>query len=81
MTQSKTKSIGGQAVIEGVMMKSPKNWTVAVRDQKGSIHLKKERLTEIPRFLKLPVLRGVVALFHALDARHKGHRIFCKQGL
>jgi uncharacterized protein YqhQ len=66
MTQSKIKSIGGQAVIEGVMMKSPKNWTVAVRDQKGSIHLKKEKLTEIPGFLKLPVLRGVVALFHAL---------------
>ncbi|MFZ2197804.1 MAG: DUF1385 domain-containing protein [Thermodesulfovibrionales bacterium] len=66
MTQGKTKSIGGQAVIEGVMMKSPKNWTVAVRDQKGSIHLKKEKLTEIPGFMKLPVLRGVVALFHAL---------------
>ena len=66
MTQSKLKSVGGQAVIEGVMMKSPKNWTVAVRDQKGNIHLKKEKLTEIPRLLKLPVLRGVVALFHAL---------------
>jgi uncharacterized protein YqhQ len=48
------------------MMKSPKNWTVAVRDQKGGIHIKKEKLTEIPPFLKLPVLRGVVALFHAL---------------
>lgn len=66
MTQGKLKSIGGQAVIEGVMMKSPKNWTVAVRDQKGNIHLKKEKLAEIPRLLKLPVLRGVVALFHAL---------------
>ncbi|MBS1127427.1 MAG: hypothetical protein H6Q93_1416 [Nitrospirae bacterium] len=66
ITQGRIKSIGGQAVIEGVMMKSPKNWTVAVRDQKGNIHLKKERLAEIPRFLKLPVLRGVVALFHAL---------------
>jgi len=66
MAQGKTKSIGGQAVIEGVMMKAPKNWTVAVRDQKGNIHLKKEKLTEIPGFLKLPVLRGVVALFHAL---------------
>jgi len=66
MTQGRMKSIGGQAVIEGVMMKAPKNWTVAVRDQKGSIHLKKEKLSEMPRFLKLPVLRGVVALFHAL---------------
>ncbi|MDH4232158.1 MAG: DUF1385 domain-containing protein, partial [Nitrospirota bacterium] len=66
MAEGRMKSIGGQAVIEGVMMKAPKNWTVAVRDQKGGIHLKKEKLTEIPRFLKLPVLRGVVALFHAL---------------
>ncbi len=64
--KEKMKSIGGQAVIEGVMMKSPKNWTVAVRDQKGGIHLKKEKLRELPQFLKLPVLRGVIALFQAL---------------
>ncbi|OGW28117.1 MAG: hypothetical protein A2X59_12005 [Nitrospirae bacterium GWC2_42_7] len=63
---NKLKSVGGQAVIEGVMMKSPKNWTVAVRDQKGNIHIKKEKLTELPRFWKLPVLRGVVALGQAL---------------
>lgn len=67
MTQGKVMSVGGQAVIEGVMMKSPRNWTVAVRDQKGSILLRKERLAEIPRLLKLPVLRGVVALFQALS--------------
>jgi uncharacterized protein YqhQ len=60
------KNIGGQAVIEGVMMKSPGNWTVAVRDQEGVIHLKKERLKPAPRLLKLPMIRGVVALFQAL---------------
>jgi uncharacterized protein YqhQ len=60
------KNIGGQAVIEGVMMKSPGNWTVAVRDQGGAIHLKRERLKPVPRFLKLPVMRGVIALFQAL---------------
>jgi uncharacterized protein YqhQ len=60
------KNIGGQAVIEGVMMKSPGNWTVAVRDQGGVIHLKRERLKPVPRFLKLPMIRGVVALFQAL---------------
>ena len=32
ITHQKIKSVGGQAVIEGVMMRSPKNWTVAVRD-------------------------------------------------
>jgi uncharacterized protein YqhQ len=60
------KNVGGQAVIEGVMMKSAGNWTVAVRDQSGTIHLKEERLSPLPRFLKLPLIRGVVALFHAL---------------
>jgi uncharacterized protein YqhQ len=60
------KTIGGQAVIEGVMMKSPKGWTVAVRDPKGEIHVKKETLFELPKILKLPLIRGIVALFHAL---------------
>ena len=60
------KNIGGQAVIEGVMMKSPKGWTVAVRDQKGDIHIKRELLKKLPRFLRLPFLRGCVGLYHAL---------------
>lgn len=61
------KNIGGQAVIEGVMMKAADSWTVAVRDQSGSIHLKKEQLTPLPRFLKIPLVRGVIALFQALS--------------
>jgi len=60
------KNIGGQAVIEGVMMKSPKGWTVAVRDMKGNIHVKREGLSEFPKALKVPMVRGVAALFHAL---------------
>lgn len=60
------KNVGGQAVIEGVMMKSAGNWTVAVRDQGGTIHLKGERLGQLPRLLKLPMIRGVIALFQAL---------------
>ena len=60
------KNIGGQAVIEGVMMKAPKGWTVAVRDMKGDIHVKREPLLELPKILKVPMLRGVVALFHAM---------------
>lgn len=64
--QQNIKSVGGQAVIEGVMMRSPKHWTVAVRDQKGTIHLLKEKLRETHRFLKLPMIRGVIALFQAL---------------
>jgi len=61
------KAIGGQAVIEGVMMKGRKGWTVAVRGPKGDIHVKRAELKELPRILKLPIMRGVIALFHALS--------------
>jgi uncharacterized protein YqhQ len=60
------KNVGGQAVIEGVMMKGGKGWTVAVRGPKGEIHVKRERLSQLPRFLRLPILRGFIALFSAL---------------
>ncbi|MCI4626787.1 MAG: DUF1385 domain-containing protein [Candidatus Magnetoovum sp. WYHC-5] len=58
--------IGGQAVIEGVMMKSKDAWSVAVRDSKGQIHVKRENLAPLPKVLKLPVVRGCVALFQAM---------------
>ena len=61
------KNIGGQAVIEGVMMKGKKGWTVAVRGPKGDIYIKRENLSELPKILKLPILRGVIALYHALS--------------
>jgi uncharacterized protein YqhQ len=60
------KNIGGQAVIEGVMMKGRKSWTVAVRGPKGEIHVKTEILSELPKIFRLPILRGFIALFHAL---------------
>lgn len=60
------KNIGGQAVIEGVMMKGKHGWTVAVRSPKGEIHVKKESLSALPTIFRLPILRGFIALFHAL---------------
>ena len=61
------KNIGGQAVIEGVMMKSPVGWSVAVRkDATGDIALKTVRTKEPRPFFKLPLVRGVVALCQAL---------------
>lgn len=60
------KNIGGQAVIEGVMMKARKGWTVAVRGPEGEIHVKREMLKELPKILKLPLMRGVIALCQAL---------------
>lgn len=65
-------NIGGQAVLEGVMMRSPHAFTVAVRKggkPDAEIALLKERITPIgERFplLKKKIVRGSVALFEAL---------------
>jgi uncharacterized protein YqhQ len=62
-------SIGGQAVIEGVMMRGPKWIATAVREPSGEILVKKEPLTSITDrypILKKPMLRGVVALAESL---------------
>ena len=61
--------VGGQAVIEGVMMRVPGFWAVAVRDPDGKVHTRREAFTsrvETSRWLKLPVLRGVIHLFESL---------------
>ena len=61
--------IGGQAVIEGVMMKGPESIATAVREPSGSIALRVDPVHSISeRFpiLKKPLLRGVVALAEAL---------------
>lgn len=61
--------IGGQAVIEGVMFRSPWVYAVAVRDPEGKIvtdvHEKPALTTRFP--WRLPFLRGVVALYESLD--------------
>lgn len=61
--------IGGQAVIEGVMMRSLTGYSVAVRQPDGGISIKKDKLTSITKqypFLKAPVLRGSVVLIQSL---------------
>ncbi len=61
--------VGGQAVIEGVMMRSPKGIATAVRTPSGGIAIKAEpfvSLTRRNRVLNLPVLRGAVTLVETL---------------
>ena len=61
--------IGGQAVIEGVMMRSLTGFSVAVRQPDGGVSIKKEKLVSITKkypFLKFPVLRGSVVLIQSL---------------
>ncbi len=65
----KKPMIGGQAVIEGVMMKGPTRIATAVREPSGNIAVRVEPVHSLgDRFplLKKPLLRGVIALGEAL---------------
>ena len=64
MTSTPALDIGGQAVIEGVMIKSRHKLAVAVRLENGQIKIKKEKLKPLPRVLRLPFIRGFATLFH-----------------
>ena len=69
MFNHRDHKIGGQAVIEGVMMRAPRVMTVAVRRPSGEIVVRADRLTLLSDrwpFLKWPVLRGTVSLFGTL---------------
>jgi len=59
---------GGQAVIEGVMMRGQKGFAIAMRDPDGKIVLHKEKLANVYRsgITKIPFLRGVILLWDAL---------------
>src|SRR5580765_1596791 len=62
-------SYGGQAVLEGVMMRGPSNWSVAVRKPDGDIaHVSKSIVSPMTRhwLLRVPIVRGVVALGESL---------------
>ncbi|HPQ40393.1 MAG TPA: DUF1385 domain-containing protein [bacterium] len=62
-------TVGGQAVLEGVMMRAPGVMTVAVRRQDGTIVIHKDELTSpAERFpvLKWPFVRGLMALGQSL---------------
>ncbi len=62
-------AVGGQAVIEGVMMRSPNNIAIAVRKPAGKIIVKKKNyqtLTQRYKLLNVPFLRGVINLFEMM---------------
>jgi uncharacterized protein YqhQ len=61
--------VGGQAVLEGVMMRGVSTWAVAVRTPEGKVDITSEPLVSWAsraRWLRWPVIRGVVALAESL---------------
>ena len=62
-------SIGGQAVIEGVMMKGPHEMAIAVRKPDGEIIIEKKSVNALSmkyKIFKLPILRGVISFFESM---------------
>ena len=67
--KAKKTSVGGQAVMEGVMMRGRSAMATAVRDADGIIRIESERLTppeKRSKFVKAPVIRGVVSFVSSL---------------
>ncbi len=61
--------VGGQAVLEGVMMRSPHAWGIAVRRSSGEVCTHSEPLarpSEQHKWMGWPIVRGVVTLGHAM---------------
>jgi len=61
--------VGGQAVIEGVMMRVPGAYSTAVRDPKGNLRLKRENfasITQSSTFWSKPIIRGIASLYEAM---------------
>ena len=67
MPRAEPRYMGGQAVLEGVMMRGETTWAVAVRDPDGEI---KVTVREVPgwgeRYRNIPVVRGVMGLGESL---------------
>lgn len=67
-------SIGGQALIEGVMMRGPHESAMAVRNPQGEIVIEKiddGRNKKLPKIVKFPVIRGVVNFISSMALGYK----------
>ena len=72
--KNKYTSIGGQALIEGVMMRGPQNTAMAVRSPKGDIVVENVNCplpSERPWIFKIPMLRGIYSFFDSMRVGSK----------
>ncbi len=69
-TGEETTLVGGQAVMEGVMMRAPHSYCVAVRKANGEIVTEQQplpRISDTYKIFKYPIFRGVGTLFQAMS--------------
>src|SRR4030081_627568 len=69
--------VGGQAVLEGVMMRSPHAWAIACRKPSGEISTHSEALerpSEKHKWMAWPIIRGVMTLGYAMNLGYRALR-------
>ena len=68
----KKTSIGGQALVEGIMMRGPEITAMAVRNASGKI-IKEEwaNKTSVPKILRVPIIRGIYGMLSSLTIGYK----------
>ncbi len=64
----KSSNIGGQAVLEGIMMKNQEDYAVAVRKTDGEIALQKEKYSSVMKYKKLTQIPFVRGVFNFIDS-------------
>lgn len=66
-------SIGGQALMEGIMMRGPQKAAMAVRDPEGNIVIEEVEMkaAKRPKFFKLPIVRGLFGFFDSMTLGYK----------
>ena len=72
--QCKITSIGGSALIEGIMMRGPKRTTVAVRTGENEIHtedIEVKTISSKGKFFRLPFIRGIVGIIDSMTLSYK----------
>ncbi len=71
-TGSAPRYVGGQAVVEGVMMRGERTWAVAVRTPEGDIEVEvHEAPTWAEKWSKVPIMRGVMGLGESMNLGFK----------
>ena len=69
LIQKSSILVGGQAVMEGVMMRVPGAYATAVRDMDGKIHIDRhdfKSITELYPLYNKPLIRGIISLYESL---------------
>jgi len=72
MSNKKT-SIGGQALIEGIMMRGPEKTAMSVRNAKGKIitEVWDTKINSAPKFFRIPIIRGIYSMITSYSTGYK----------